>query len=97
MLKDIDGFMRGREPGEVAGILQNALIEHGVPDGHIVKQLDEVEAVRTILDWAKSGDILALPIHSTKGRAEVESLMQTLTGTSWQAGDPLPARLENAE
>lgn len=97
VLKDIDGFIRGREPGEVAGILQSTLIERGISGNNILTQLDEVEAVRTILSWAKAGDILALPIHSTKGRSEVEALMQNLTEISWRAGDPLPARSEKTE
>jgi cyanophycin synthetase len=92
VLKDIDGFIRGREPGEVAAILQSALVEHGVPVGSITIQLDEVEAVRTILAWAKEGDMLALPIHSTTGRAEVEVLMQTISKTTWHVGDALPNR-----
>jgi cyanophycin synthetase len=94
VLKDIDGFIRGREAGEVAEILQNALIGHGMPENGITIQLDEVEAVRTILSWAKAGDILALPIHSTAGRAEVEALMQALNVRKWRVGDELPAREE---
>ena len=94
VLKDIDGFIRGREPGEVAGILQRALIEHGVPGSNIMIELNEVTAVRTILSWAKAGDILALPIHSTAGRAEVEALMQTLNETMWMVGNELPPRPE---
>ena len=74
--------------------MQNALIEHGVPESGITIQLDEVEAVRTILSWAKAGDILALPIHSTAGRAEVEALMQTLNETMWMVGNELPPRPE---
>ncbi len=93
VLKDIEGYMRGREPGEVAGILQNTLIEYGVPEKCITVQLNEVDAVRTILEWAQAGDILALPIHSTAGRAEVEALMQALTDTAWRTGDALPARI----
>ena len=94
VLKDIDGFIRGREAGEVAAILQNALVEHGVPESNITIQLDEVEAVRTILSWAKAGDMLALPIHSTAGRSEVEALMQSLNETMWRAGNELPSRAE---
>ncbi len=94
VLKDIDGFIRGREPGEVATILQNALVEHGIPKSSITVQLDEVEAVRTILSWTKAGDMLALPIHSTAGRAEVEALMQTLNETMWKVGNELPPRPE---
>ena len=97
VLKDIDGFIRGREPGEVATILQNALMEFGIPENRITTQLDEVEAVRTILNWAKAGDLLALPIHSTAGRLEVEALMQTLSDQNWQIGNELPAREEKME
>ena len=94
VLKDIDGFIRGREPGEVAAILQAALIESGVPQARITIQLNEVEAVRTILEWAQAGDMLALPIHSTAGRTEVEALMQVLSDGHWHAGQGLPARME---
>lgn len=97
VLKDIDGFIRGRAPGEVASILQNALVEYGIPADRITTQLDEVEAVRTILLWAQAGDMLALPIHSTAGRVEVEVLMQTLNDQHWQIGDGLPARKEKTE
>jgi cyanophycin synthetase len=97
VLKDIDGFIRGREPGEVATILKAALIENGVSESRITIQLNEVEAVRTILEWAQAGDMLALPIHSTVGRAEVEGLMQVLSEGHWHLGDSLPARMEKTE
>lgn len=97
VLKDIQGYIRGRTAGEVAAILGDALAEYGVSQNQITTQLDEVEAVRTILEWAKAGDMLALPIHSTSGRAEIELLMQTLADSNWQAGDGLPARLEKLE
>jgi cyanophycin synthetase len=94
VLKDIDGYIRGREPGEVAAILLAALIENDVSETRIVVQLDEVDAVRTILSWAKAGDMLALPIHSTSGRAEIAALMQALADAGWRVGDELPARTE---
>jgi len=97
VLKDIDGFMRGREAGEVAAILQDALIKRGIAQDRISIQLDEVDAVRTILAWSKAGDILALPIHSTAGRAEVETLMQIFSESSLSAGESLPARTEKTE
>ena len=97
VLKDIDGFIRGRDAGEVAGILQLALVELGISSDTIAVQLDEVEAVRTILAWAKTGDTLALPIHSTNGRAEIEQLMHVLEQTQWKAGETLPPRVEKEE
>lgn len=97
VLKDIQGYERGRKPGEVADLLRNALVEQGMLQDRIEVQLDEVDAVRTIIQWAKAGDMLALPIHSTGGRAEIEALMQILTGQKWQVGDPLPERPERAQ
>ncbi len=97
VLKDIQGYVRGRAPGEVADILSDALVENGVPQSSIAVQLDEVEAVRTIIEWARAGDMLALPIHSTQGRAEIELLMKSLSDSHWKVGDQLPARLEKAE
>jgi cyanophycin synthetase len=92
MLKDIDGYIRGRAAGEVAAILRTALIENGIQSESISTELDEVDAVRKIIAWTKHGDMLALPIHSANGRAEVEALMQRLTDTNWRVGDDLPAR-----
>lgn len=92
VLKDIDGFIRGREAGEVAAILQQALHQYGIKKNAISIELDEVDAVRSILVWAKAGDLLALPIHSTKGREEIVHLMQRLVDDQWHAGNVLPAR-----
>jgi cyanophycin synthetase len=36
----------------------------------------EVEAVRYALDWARPGDVLALPVHSSSARAAVVSMLE---------------------
>jgi hypothetical protein len=36
----------------------------------------EVEAARYALDWARPGDVLALPVHSSDARATVVALLQ---------------------
>jgi cyanophycin synthetase len=89
-LKDIDGFMRGREAGEVAGILREALIAGGVPAPAIETHLDEVDAARTTLAQAQPGDILVLPIHATQARARVTALLDRLLAEAWVAGMELP-------
>jgi cyanophycin synthetase len=94
VLKDIDGYERGREAGEVPGILQQSLLENNFASECICVQLDEVDAVRSLLAWARDGDVLALPIHSTNGRAEVMQLMNELMNNQWSVGDDLPARME---
>jgi hypothetical protein len=36
----------------------------------------EAEAARRALDWARPGDVLALPVHSSAARAAVVAMLQ---------------------
>ena len=89
VLKDIDGFMRGRVAGEVADILRNELAVRGVPADAVVECLDEIDAVRGLLAWAQDGDMLVLPTHGTQARQAVVTLLDQLQATHWIAGLPL--------
>jgi UDP-N-acetylmuramyl tripeptide synthase len=86
VLKDIEGYERGRRAGEVAALLREELICHGVAGDAVIECLDEVEAARGLLDWARAGDVLLLPIHAPQARREVVEL---LDGHPHRAG---PAR-----
>jgi cyanophycin synthetase len=90
VLKDIDGFMRGRVAGEVAGILRAALLQSAVPAEAIAECLDELDAVRGLLAWAQDGDRLVLPIHGTQARQSVVTLLNDLQSSGWEAGKSLP-------
>ena len=90
VLKDIDGFMRGRVAGEVANILRDALIANGVAASALVECLDEIDAVRGLLEWAQDGDTLVLPTHGTQARQAVVGLLDGLQAMGWVAGSPLP-------
>ena len=90
VLKDIDGFMRGRVAGEVAGILRDALVQNAVPAEAIVECLDELDAVRGLLAWVRDGDVLVLPTHGVEARKAVVELLDELQTMGWSAGAPLP-------
>lgn len=90
VLKDMDGYLRGRGSGEVAALLRTALRGHGVDDAAIVECLDETEAARLILAAALPGDSLVLPVHAPAARTRVVSLLDTLQAQGWAAGQPLP-------
>ena len=92
LLKDIDGFLRGREPGAVAGILRHELSRCGVPADAVIECLDELDAARGLLGWAQAGDVLVLPVHGTLARQAVVELLDGLHAAGWQAGAPLPPR-----
>lgn len=90
VLKDIGGYERGRGAGEVAAIMRETLLAAGVADDAIELQLDEVEAARRPLAWARDGDLVVLPVHELDARARVVGLLDTLHARQWRPGMPLP-------
>ncbi|WP_343037708.1 DUF559 domain-containing protein [Pseudoxanthomonas gei] len=90
VLKDIAGYERGRAAGEVASIMRAQLLEDGVPADAISTCLDEVEATRIPLSWARDGDLLVLPIHELDAREQVTNLLDAMAAAGWRAGDALP-------
>jgi len=76
VVKELEGFLRGREPGEVPGILRAALLRAGLPAAALPMRPNELEAVRCALEWARPGDVLALPVHGLAARAAVLELLQ---------------------
>jgi len=92
VLKDIEGYERGRSAGEIAAIMRAALLDAGVPADAIETRLDEVEAARLPLQWARDGDLVVLPVHEAAARSAVVALLDTLRDRGWQPGQPLPPR-----
>ena len=89
VLKDIDGFIRGRATGEVAEVIGSELRRRGLRDDQLRICLPELGAARELLAWSRPGDVLVLPIHALDAKAEVQSLLDSLASSGWQAGDPL--------
>jgi hypothetical protein len=48
-----------------------------MPDAALPVVNSEIEAVRYALEWARPGDVLALPVHSSSARAEVIAMFET--------------------
>jgi len=90
VLKDIDGFMRGRAAGEIAELLRAQLLASGVDAASMSTVLDEASAARELICWARRGDVVALPVHASAARARVTDLLDQLEAGDWRAGDPLP-------
>ena len=97
VLKDIGGYERGRAAGEIAAIMRAALLSAGVPESAIETRLDEIEAARLPLQWARDGDLVVLPVHEAAARAAVVALLDTLRDHGWQPGQPLPPNEESKE
>jgi UDP-N-acetylmuramyl tripeptide synthase len=71
VVKDLPDMLRGRAPGEVPALIAYALQAAGLPDDRWQHDPDETTGARRLLDWARPGDVLALPMHSAAGRARL--------------------------
>ena len=76
VIKELEGYLRGREPGEVPNILRAALLRAGLPAEALKMQSTELDAVRCALEWGRPGDVMALPVHGLAARAAVLELLQ---------------------
>jgi len=79
VLKDLDGYLRGREPGEVPALLHAELLAQGAPADRITVVTDETSGVRALLEWARAGDLLVLPVHALDARDRAIALVQNWT------------------
>jgi cyanophycin synthetase len=76
VVKEDEAHLRGRAPGEVPRIIRAELKRLGFPDSALSVANTEVEAARYALDWARPGDVLALPVHSPSARAAVVAMLE---------------------
>ena len=77
VVKENETQLRGRTPGEIPGILRAELLRLGVPGSALPMSASEYEAARFALDWARPGDVLALPLHGSGARDAVVALLES--------------------
>lgn len=75
VLKDLDGYLRGRVAGEVPNILREELLRSGATVELLEDATDEADGVRILLAWARPGDLLVLPVHALGARARTLELL----------------------
>lgn len=76
VVKEIEGYLRGREVGVVPRILHAALLRNGMPESSLALRTNEVDAARCALEWARPGDVLVLLVHSLAARKAVLGMLQ---------------------
>jgi cyanophycin synthetase len=77
VVKEDEAHLRGRAPGEVPGIIRDELLRLGLQEAALPVRDNELDAARCALEWARAGDVLALPLHSPVARAAVVSILQS--------------------
>jgi cyanophycin synthetase len=88
IIKEMDQYLRGRAPGEVPALLADEFSRLGVAHASVSRVGPEIEGVRDALTWARPGDLLVLALHQE--RAAVLGLLNRMSASDWQPGDPLP-------
>jgi cyanophycin synthetase len=76
VVKEDEAHLRGRVLQEIPRIIRAELKRLGFPDSALPLVHSEVEAVRYALEWARPGDVLALPVHSVAARAAVVAMLK---------------------
>jgi cyanophycin synthetase len=75
VIKENEGHMRGREVGEIPRLIRAELMRAGLPEAALPVRMSELAAARCALEWARPGDVLALPVHSPAARAQVLEML----------------------
>lgn len=75
VIKEIETYLRGREPGEIPALIRAALLRAGVAESALETCSSEIGAIRHTLEWAQPGDVLVMPVHGRAARAETIALL----------------------
>ncbi len=76
VIKELPRMLRGRALGEVPALLQQGLQAAGLPAENIHREDDEAAAAHTLLAWARPGDVVVLPVHTTAVRQALAQMLQ---------------------
>lgn len=79
LIKEIETYLRGRAPGETPALIRSALLRAGVSEAALEMCGSEAGAVRRMLEWARPGDVLVVPVHGRAVRAEAIALVAQST------------------
>lgn len=89
VIKEMHNYLRGRELGEVPGIIEDELRTAGAHEAQFSHAATELEAVRDAFAWAQPGDLLMLLCQDD--RAAALAWIEKLQAADWQPGSELPA------
>jgi cyanophycin synthetase len=64
VIKELPSMLRGRALGELPALLAHGLVDAGMDPARITHLADEEAAALWLLDWARAGDVIVLPVHT---------------------------------
>jgi UDP-N-acetylmuramyl tripeptide synthase len=78
VIKELPRVLRGRALGEVPALIERALLRAGVAAERISAEPDEETAARKLLDAARPGDVIVLPVHTREVRERLHAILDPL-------------------
>ncbi len=78
VIKELPRVLRGRALGEVPALIERALLAAGVAAERIHAEPDEETAARKLLDAARPGDVIVLPVHTREVRERLHAILDPL-------------------
>lgn len=77
-IRDLEGYLRGRAPGEVPSVLREALLGVGMHAGHVQISASEAQAVQAALADAEADEFIVILIHLERDavRAVIEQAIE---------------------
>ena len=77
LIKELPQMLRGRAPGCVPALIEEALLRAGLPAASVAHLADEEAAARALLAWAQPGDVVVLPLHTAAVRDRIQQALDT--------------------
>jgi len=90
VLKSADGYLRGRTREDIPAIMREELLRLGMDPRDVAVELEEVQAARRALAWARGGDLVVLPTFDRDARDRIEAMLGRMERDGWRAGEVLP-------
>ncbi|HLY51456.1 MAG TPA: cyanophycin synthetase, partial [Steroidobacteraceae bacterium] len=92
VVKELALMLRGRSPGEVPALLRRGLLDAGVATDRIYFESDEEAAARVLLDAARPGDVIVLPVHTRDVRERLHATLEAGVGRGGIGGAGRPPK-----
>lgn len=69
LIKRLDGYSRGRAPGETADMLRAEFLSQGYSKRQLGEHIKEMDALRAAIRWARAGDLIVFLAHEDRDAA----------------------------
>jgi UDP-N-acetylmuramyl tripeptide synthase len=86
VVKELPRMLRGRSPGEVPALIERELRSAGLSSDQVMPLLDEDAAAAALLDWARPGDVIVLPIHTDAVHQRLVAALALASDASGRSG-----------